>query len=250
MPLGSLLLPLCALAVLLPLAAADADGFTESFDPSNSSFYVRHTPFPLCVFVTACAGTSKQQDVCAHKEPGLLFGICRQHAPQGDYQARAACDNYNARDVTLAQGFQGQDVLQLGEYFAFAKFGSITDCNSPGEMPASQSLNRISLMSATDFNGVDGIIGFGLPVAHAPALPPPPPASMFGGMQVPPHPPPSKPPTSYKSSVPLCSRRRRRTRHPARPPPLRPHRPHRQNGRKQPHDAPARFLLFFNGRCG
>jgi hypothetical protein len=40
MPLSSFLLPLCALAVLLPLAAADADGFTESFDPSNSSFYV------------------------------------------------------------------------------------------------------------------------------------------------------------------------------------------------------------------
>jgi hypothetical protein len=40
MPLSSLLLPLCALALLLPFAAADADGFTEAFDPSNSSFYV------------------------------------------------------------------------------------------------------------------------------------------------------------------------------------------------------------------
>jgi hypothetical protein len=44
MPLKSLLLPLCVLAALassfLPLATADADGFTEKFDLKNSSFYV------------------------------------------------------------------------------------------------------------------------------------------------------------------------------------------------------------------
>jgi hypothetical protein len=98
------------------------------------------------------------------------------------------------------QGFQGEDVLQLGEYFAFSKFGSITDCNSPGaqakksaHVPLPLSLlaplaplapHSLHLLSTADFNGVDGIIGFGLPVAHAPAQPPAPPASMFGGMQV------------------------------------------------------------------
>jgi hypothetical protein len=75
-------------------------------------------------------------------------------------------------------------VLQLGEYFAFAKFGSITDCNSPGAAIDTLHYNQFFLMLYVDFNGVDGIIGFGLPVAHAPAAPPPPPASMFGGMQV------------------------------------------------------------------
>jgi hypothetical protein len=44
--------------------------------------------------------------------------------------------------------------------------------------------HSLHLLSTSDFNGVDGIIGFGLPVAHAPAQPPAPPASMFGGMQV------------------------------------------------------------------
>lgn len=114
----------------LPLATADADGFTEKFDPKNSSFYV---PQNSKTFVPI-------------KNQAFFLGYA---------------------DNTHLKGFQGEDVLQLGEYFAFSKFGSITDCNSP------------------DFNGVDGIIGFGLPVAHAPAQPPAPPASMFGGMQSP-----------------------------------------------------------------
>ncbi len=41
---SSMLFPLCVLPIivlsLLPAALADADGFTEAFDPRNSSFYV------------------------------------------------------------------------------------------------------------------------------------------------------------------------------------------------------------------
>jgi hypothetical protein len=49
-------------------------------------------------------------------------------------------------DNTHLQGFQGNDIVQLGDYYMEAPFGAITDCNSP------------------DFNGIDGIVGFGMPV--------------------------------------------------------------------------------------
>ena len=48
-------------------------------------------------------------------------------------------------DGTELKGFNGFDVVQLGNFHGRAPFGVITDCNSP------------------DFNGVDGILGFGLP---------------------------------------------------------------------------------------
>jgi len=48
-------------------------------------------------------------------------------------------------DGTELQGFQGQDIVELGDFHAHAPFGVITECNSP------------------DFNGVDGILGFGMP---------------------------------------------------------------------------------------
>jgi len=48
-------------------------------------------------------------------------------------------------DGTELKGFNGNDVVQLGNFHGMAPFGVITDCNSP------------------DFNGVDGILGFGLP---------------------------------------------------------------------------------------
>jgi len=58
-------------------------------------------------------------------------------------------------DNTHLKGFQSRDVVQLGDFFVDTKFGSITDCNSP------------------DFNNVDGILGFGMPVQHQAAPPPP-----------------------------------------------------------------------------
>eukprot|EP00286_Rhodomonas_abbreviata_P028232 CAMPEP_0181315084 /NCGR_PEP_ID=MMETSP1101-20121128/15175_1 /TAXON_ID=46948 /ORGANISM="Rhodomonas abbreviata, Strain Caron Lab Isolate" /LENGTH=528 /DNA_ID=CAMNT_0023422245 /DNA_START=168 /DNA_END=1754 /DNA_ORIENTATION=+ len=58
-------------------------------------------------------------------------------------------------DNTHLKGFQGHDVVQLGDFFVDTKFGGVTDCNSP------------------DFNGVDGIVGFGMPVQHQAAPPPP-----------------------------------------------------------------------------
>ena len=48
-------------------------------------------------------------------------------------------------DGSHLRGFTGKSVVALGDYEAEAPFGVITDCNSP------------------DFNGVDGILGFGLP---------------------------------------------------------------------------------------
>jgi hypothetical protein len=58
-------------------------------------------------------------------------------------------------DNTHLKGYQGRDVVQIGDNFVDTKFGAITDCNSP------------------DFNGVDGIVGFGMPVQHQAAPPPP-----------------------------------------------------------------------------
>ncbi|KAJ1480521.1 aspartic peptidase domain-containing protein [Baffinella frigidus] len=74
-------------------------------------------------------------------------------------------------DNTHLKGYQGKDVVQLGDYYAFANFGAVTDCNSP------------------DFNDVDGIVGFGMPSAAAPAPAPPP--SMMSGMSPAAAPPPA-----------------------------------------------------------
>mmetsp|Transcript_13271 Transcript_13271/g.30524 ORF Transcript_13271/g.30524 Transcript_13271/m.30524 type:complete len:585 (-) Transcript_13271:197-1951(-) len=57
-------------------------------------------------------------------------------------------------DNSHLKGFQSKDVVQLGDFYVETKFGSITDCNSP------------------DFNGVDGILGFGMPVQHQAAAAP------------------------------------------------------------------------------
>merc|ERR1711939_893666 len=66
-------------------------------------------------------------------------------------------------DNTHLKGFQANDVVQLGDYYDFANFGAVTDCNSP------------------DFNDVDGIVGFGMP-SPAAAPPPPPSSSIMPGM--------------------------------------------------------------------
>lgn len=66
-------------------------------------------------------------------------------------------------DNTHLKGFQANDVVQLGDYYDFADFGAVTDCNSP------------------DFNDVDGIVGFGMPSPSAPP-PPPPSTSIMPGM--------------------------------------------------------------------
>ena len=74
------LLPPPAIACTLspPLANADADGFTESFDPKNSTFYV---PQSSKTFVPI-------------KNQAFFLGYA---------------------DNTHLKGFQGEDVLQLGE---------------------------------------------------------------------------------------------------------------------------------------
>lgn len=53
------------------------------------------------------------------------------------------------------RGYIGQDIVQLGHYYARTKFGCITKCDS------------------ADFNGVDGILGIGMPDAAMASIPEP-----------------------------------------------------------------------------
>jgi hypothetical protein len=53
------------------------------------------------------------------------------------------------------RGYIGQDIVQLGHYYARTKFGCITKCDS------------------ADFNGVDGILGLGMPDAAMASIPEP-----------------------------------------------------------------------------
>ena len=48
-------------------------------------------------------------------------------------------------DTSLLTGYVGRDIVQLGHYYAMTRFGCALDCND------------------AHFNGVDGILGFGLP---------------------------------------------------------------------------------------
>jgi hypothetical protein len=81
-------------------------------------------------------------------------------------------------DNTHLKGFQANDVVQLGDYYDFANFGAVTDCNSP------------------DFNDVDGIVGFGMPSPAAPAPPPAASSSIKPGMGPAGAPPPRTQPRS------------------------------------------------------
>ena len=87
-------------------------------------------------------------------------------------------------DNTHLKGFQGNDVVQLGDYYVEANFGAVTNCDSPDFNGASSKVLRC-FTSIRDFSrafastGVDGIVGFGLPTPNAPA---PPPSPGMGGM--------------------------------------------------------------------
>ena len=63
-------------------------------------------------------------------------------------------------DLTYAdsaglRGYIAQDIVQLGRYYAKTKFGCITKCDS------------------SDFNGIDGILGLGMPDAALASIPEP-----------------------------------------------------------------------------
>eukprot|EP00286_Rhodomonas_abbreviata_P009094 CAMPEP_0181317614 /NCGR_PEP_ID=MMETSP1101-20121128/16565_1 /TAXON_ID=46948 /ORGANISM="Rhodomonas abbreviata, Strain Caron Lab Isolate" /LENGTH=540 /DNA_ID=CAMNT_0023425025 /DNA_START=192 /DNA_END=1814 /DNA_ORIENTATION=+ len=58
-------------------------------------------------------------------------------------------------DSAALQGYIAQDVAQLGRYYAKTKFGCITSCDS------------------SDFNGIDGILGLGMPDAALASIPEP-----------------------------------------------------------------------------
>eukprot|EP00291_Cryptomonas_curvata_P005969 CAMPEP_0172177530 /NCGR_PEP_ID=MMETSP1050-20130122/15490_1 /TAXON_ID=233186 /ORGANISM="Cryptomonas curvata, Strain CCAP979/52" /LENGTH=360 /DNA_ID=CAMNT_0012850065 /DNA_START=6 /DNA_END=1088 /DNA_ORIENTATION=- len=56
-------------------------------------------------------------------------------------------------DNSALKGYEAHDVVQLGDYYTYTKFGGITVCNSP------------------DFQRVNGILGFGLPQQQHMLLP-------------------------------------------------------------------------------
>ena len=58
-------------------------------------------------------------------------------------------------DTAGLRGYIGQDVVQLGRYYAKTKFGCITHCDS------------------SDFNSIDGILGLGMPDAALASIPEP-----------------------------------------------------------------------------
>uniref|UniRef100_A0A7S0HDJ0 Peptidase A1 domain-containing protein n=1 Tax=Hanusia phi TaxID=3032 RepID=A0A7S0HDJ0_9CRYP len=106
---------------------AQGDGFTIAFVPQNSSVY--------------------------NPDKSSTFKVVPHQAFMLGYA-----------DNTHLKGFQANDIVQLGDYYDFANFGAVTDCNSP------------------DFNDVDGIVGFGLP-SPPPAQPAPAPStSIMPGM--------------------------------------------------------------------
>ena len=58
-------------------------------------------------------------------------------------------------DSAGLSGYIAQDIVQLGRYYAKTKFGCITKCDS------------------SDFNGIDGILGLGMPNAALSSIPEP-----------------------------------------------------------------------------
>ncbi|EKX48507.1 hypothetical protein GUITHDRAFT_105653 [Guillardia theta CCMP2712] len=58
-------------------------------------------------------------------------------------------------DTAGLRGYIAQDIAQLGRYYAKTKFGCITQCDSQ------------------DFNGIDGILGLGMPDAALASIPEP-----------------------------------------------------------------------------
>jgi len=58
-------------------------------------------------------------------------------------------------DSSVMTGYVCKDIVQLGHYYAMTRFGCALDCNDP------------------HFDGVDGILGMGLPDAALPNIPTP-----------------------------------------------------------------------------
>jgi hypothetical protein len=58
-------------------------------------------------------------------------------------------------DTSLLTGYVGRDIVQLGHYYAMTRFGCALDCND------------------AHFNGVDGILGLGMPDAALQSIPTP-----------------------------------------------------------------------------
>jgi hypothetical protein len=58
-------------------------------------------------------------------------------------------------DTSLLTGYVGRDIVQLGHYYAMTRFGCALDCND------------------VHFNGIDGILGLGMPDAALQSIPTP-----------------------------------------------------------------------------
>mmetsp|Transcript_42433 Transcript_42433/g.99624 ORF Transcript_42433/g.99624 Transcript_42433/m.99624 type:complete len:534 (+) Transcript_42433:228-1829(+) len=95
-----------------------------------------------------------QQD---SNQPFNINSTNRFHPAQSLSFAQVLFDGFDLKyaDTADLDGYIGQDIVGLGRYYARTKFGCITKCDS------------------ADFNGVDGILGLGMPDAALASIPEP-----------------------------------------------------------------------------
>mmetsp|Transcript_44370 Transcript_44370/g.111080 ORF Transcript_44370/g.111080 Transcript_44370/m.111080 type:complete len:509 (+) Transcript_44370:11-1537(+) len=130
---------LCALVVLLSCSPAAAE--SKDCDPKKDSGcnkFIR--PF----YPKECWAAYPGGPNCTRFHPGHSKTL--RYIKHGQFLLQYA-------DNSALKGYEANDVVQLGDYFTFTKFGGITSCNSP------------------DFQRVNGILGFGLPQTMPMALP-------------------------------------------------------------------------------
>uniref|UniRef100_A0A7S4N8N2 Peptidase A1 domain-containing protein n=1 Tax=Guillardia theta TaxID=55529 RepID=A0A7S4N8N2_GUITH len=89
--------------------------------------------------------------------PFIANSTDKFHPLQSMSFAHVLFDGFDLKyaDTADLRGYIGQDIVQLGHYYARTKFGCITKCDS------------------ADFNGVDGILGLGMPDAALASIPEP-----------------------------------------------------------------------------
>ena len=108
----------------------------------------------LCATVAALLATGSQGRVLTPARTQQLFHTPYRQEDSRHFDIEASstfqADARRRFDLSYAdgselKGFNAHDIVQLGDFHGMAPFGLLYKCNSP------------------DFNGVDGILGFGLP---------------------------------------------------------------------------------------
>ena len=109
---------------------------TDTSAPWNKNASKRFHPVCVCPGGAAsCAACARSRCICAR----LMLGCGVQL--QSMSFAHVLFDGFDLKyaDTADLRGYIGQDIVQLGHYYARTKFGCITRCDS------------------ADFNGVDGV---------------------------------------------------------------------------------------------